>query len=551
MEEDIKGKFVTRAESNGIKYKLYVPENVSEDTPVFVYAYGSGDPNMEKCVAELGSDSIVIGTIINYGPNFGNTTMRIVNEVKQEFGVTSTVVSPSCFSLGGPVGFQVTAENIRQNPDCEPQTVFLADAYGTYFYNPKLHLNDTETMDLFRENNTIFFAFDHEQKKTNVNTLYAEAGLNVVMIKCVGQGHGEINSSIFSNGLYNYRVEEKLPKDGYIYSIYNKETGLWEEVPYENVSTLSDVYELFGIEYNGLIEHKYTLQEIANLEDLEVKSSDDALATLLNGIRGAIRNSNIVNKGYAAGGCASTTLMPSQVSAVVSRFYEATVTSLSKLVNETDQFAKIGESIEEMNFNLERDASDLNAIDITVATYGSDYYKSDDTEDTTIIPSNDNTEDTYVNLNNDTTAYIDDNTSNSNDFSTSENIPTDCDFSTKGEDFVKEENSIYEFIPYEEVLSNENRVVFESNQGYKAILHIENDSIVGIEYYYDLNSTEGITLDSINELYKDNEYLDRIIQEDNYVKVIFDAEMYQDYNLNEVKNLYINDEKYMYVGENE
>ena len=38
MEEDIKGKFVIRTKGKGIKYKLYVPDNVNEDTPVFVYA---------------------------------------------------------------------------------------------------------------------------------------------------------------------------------------------------------------------------------------------------------------------------------------------------------------------------------------------------------------------------------------------------------------------------------------------------------------------------------------------------------------------------------
>ena len=146
MEEDIKGKFVIRTKGKGIKYKLYVPDNVNEDTPVFVYAYGSGDPNMEKCIAEHGSDSIVIGTIIDYKADIGKLTMDIVNEVKDEYGVSSTIVSPSGFSLGGPVGLKVAAENIRRNPDCEPQTVFFVDGYGTYFYNPKLHLNDTDTM---------------------------------------------------------------------------------------------------------------------------------------------------------------------------------------------------------------------------------------------------------------------------------------------------------------------------------------------------------------------------------------------------------------------
>ena len=56
MEEDIRGQFVIRDKGNGIKYKMYVPENVNADTPVFTYALGSGDPGIEKCVLEQGSD---------------------------------------------------------------------------------------------------------------------------------------------------------------------------------------------------------------------------------------------------------------------------------------------------------------------------------------------------------------------------------------------------------------------------------------------------------------------------------------------------------------
>lgn len=550
MEEDIKGKVVTRFEDHGIKYKLYVPENVNADTPIFVYAYGSGDPNMEKCISEHGSDSIVIGTMISYSSDVGKVTMDIVNDVKQEFGVTSTVVSPSGFSLGGPVGLKIAAENIRQNPDCEPQTVFLIDGYGTYFYNPKLHLDDTDTMNLFKENNTVFFAFDHPLKKTTVNTLYAEAGLNFITVKCIGQGHVEINSTFFSNGLYDYRVDGKLPKDGYVYSIYNKETKTWEEIPYEKVETLSDIYALFGID--GTIEHKYTIQEMANLEDLEVRSSDSALATLLNGIRGAIRSSNIVSKGYASGGCSSTTLMPSQVPAVVSRYYEATVNSLSKLVNETEQFAKIGESIKEMDFNLEREARELDAIDITVATYG-----SDSTEEDVIINNPSDDSNTYIEegIGNSTISTPSDDDTLVIDGSISsipsEDTLTNDDSGIKNDVGINDNDSLYDFIPYEEVISNDSRIVFRSDEGYKVILHIENDSIIGIEHYYDLNNNDNITLDSIKDLYKDNKYLNEIIHEDNYVKVIFDVDMYKNSNLNDIKSMYVSDKKYTYVGESE
>ena len=125
MEEKIKGKFITVTKENGIKYKVYVPENVTADTPIVTYAYGTGDPGIEKCILENGSDSVFIMTIVDWKADLGTITMNIVNEVKQEYGITSTTVTPSGFSLGGFAGYNTAAEYIRQNPDCEPQTVFL------------------------------------------------------------------------------------------------------------------------------------------------------------------------------------------------------------------------------------------------------------------------------------------------------------------------------------------------------------------------------------------------------------------------------------------
>ena len=58
----------------------------------------------------------------------------------------------------------------------------------------------------------------------------------------------------------------------------------------------------------------------------------------------AKKSSKNVSSGYTDSGCSSTTMMPSQIGAVVSRFIQSTTSCLSKIVNETAQFAAIGES---------------------------------------------------------------------------------------------------------------------------------------------------------------------------------------------------------------
>ena len=593
MEEDVKGQFVIRDKGNGIKYKLYVPENVNADTPIFIYAYGSGDPNMEKCISEQGSDCIVIGTIIDYKRDIGNITMDIVNEVKQEYGVTSTVVSPSGFSLGGPVGLEIAAENIRQNPDCEPQTVFLIDGYGTFFYNPQLHLNDTDKINLFKENETIFFAFDHPDKKTNVNTLYAEAGLNLIMVKCIGQGHGEINSTFFSNGLYNYRADEKLPQDGYIYSIYNVETGEWEEIPYEKIATLADIYSLFGI--NSTTEYKYTLQEMANLEDLAVTSDSGVLEASLNKIRGVIRSTNIVSSGYTDSGCSSTTMMPSQIGAVVSRFIQSTTSCLSKIVNETAQFAAIGESIEDMNFNLERAAMEIDDIDLVRAVYGSmpsvteEDVKQEYMEVTdSTIPTNEIIEEkeqpvsTDSTVNNVETNYdvtvkdtVDEktdvvtkpdivvpsysnstsggNSGNSNNSGSSNkptinpgsmsagpliggsSVPSNNTIDTNGSKDIVEE--MKKFVSYDELLSDDNKLVYECGDGCKLVIYKDGDKVVGVEYFFDLKKSN-TTLEQLKTRFENVEHFQEIINENNNAKVFLDVKIFEEKSLEDNKKMF-------------
>jgi arsenate reductase-like glutaredoxin family protein len=596
MDDYVKGDYKLIYKDKGIKYKLYVPENVNADTPVFIYAYGAGDPNIEKCIAEQGSNAIIIGTCIDFNADIGPMTMDIVNEVKQKYGVTSTNVSTSSFSLGGSVIYEIAAENIKQNPDCDPQTVFLIDAYGTYFYNPKLHLEDTETMNLFKENNTIFFAFDLAEKTTNVNTMYAEAGLNLITVKCIGQGHGEINTSVFANGIYDYRTNEKLPKDGYIYSIYNKEAGQWEEIPYEKVATLQDIYSLFGIETDETIEYKYTLQEMANLEDLAVTSDSGVLEASLNKIRGVIRSTNIVSSGYTDSGCSSTTMMPSQIGAVVSRFIQSTTSCLSKIVNETAQFAAIGESIEDMNFNLERAAMEIDDIDLVRAVYGSmssvteedvkqEYMEATDST----IPTNEIVEEkeqpvsTDSTVNNVETNYdviekdtvsdekTDDvtkpdivvpsynnstsggNSGNSNNSGSSNkpainpgsisagaliggsSVPSNNTIDTSGSKDIKEE--MKKFISYDELLSDDNKLVYECGDGCKLVIYKDGDKVVGVEYFFDLKKSNA-TLEQLKTRFENVEHFQEIINENNNAKVFLDVKVFDDKSLEDIKKMF-------------
>ena len=530
MEEKIKGKFITVTKENGIKYKVYVPENVTADTPIVTYAYGTGDPGIEKCILENGSDSVFIMTIVDWKADLGTITMNIVNEVKQEYGITSTTVTPSGFSLGGFAGYNTAAENIRQNPDCEPQTVFLIDTYGTIFYNPSLYLNDTDTINLFKENQTIFFALDHTQKTTDINTLYAEAGLNIIQVKCIGQGHGDINASFFNEGMYDYMAGHVLPKDGYIYSVYNKETGKWEEIPYEKVSNKDELYSYFNIDtFASNMNRLYTLP------DITIKSSNKILETYLNAIRRELRNTSFLTSNFNEASFDSTTKVPTSIPNMITEYFKMTSSLLNSIANKTTSIAKIAGEIDLLDKNMANRLDNINSGDILyqISQPVSRSLPSEEIiveEEKIVIPLQVKDESTKQKTENTTEAKVEQNIENQKPSNNNQNKIT-----TKDKNIIKED-----FPKYEELYSTNDKIVYNYNDEYKVIIHHEDGKITGVEHYYDYKTTEDATI-AVEQLkleYKDNENFDQIVQKGQYVKVLFKEDMYKNMTLDKVKENY-------------
>ena len=530
MEEKIKGKFITVTKENGIKYKVYVPENVTADTPIVTYAYGTGDPGIEKCILENGSDSVFIMTIVDWKADLGTITMNIVNEVKQEYGITSTTVTPSGFSLGGFAGYNTAAENIRQNPDCEPQTVFLIDTYGTIFYNPSLYLNDTDTINLFKENQTIFFALDHTQKTTDINTLYAEAGLNIIQVKCIGQGHGDINASFFNEGMYDYMAGHVLPKDGYIYSIYNKETGKWEEIPYEKVSNKDELYSYFNIDtFASNMNRLYTLP------DITIKSSNKVLETYLNAIRRELRNTSFLTANFNEASFDSTTKVPTSIPNMITEYFKMTSSLLNSIANKTTSIAKIAGEIDLLDKNMANKLDNINSGDVLyqISQPVSRSHPSEEIiveEEKIVIPLQVKDESTKQKTENSTEAKVEQNIENQKPSNNNQNKIT-----TKDKNIIKED-----FPKYQELYSTDDKIVYNYNDEYKVIIHHEDGKVTGVEHYYDYKTTEDATI-AVEQLkleYKDNENFDQIVQKGQYVKVLFKEDMYKNITLDKVKENY-------------
>lgn len=342
-----------------VSYSIYVPANVSADTPIFTYTYGSGRTDdwwsryhsagnygIYDALIANGSDSIVIMPTMDWGADWGKNTMEIINSVRAEYGITNLNVSGSGFSKGGFGGFDIVAENIRQNPDLDPQVVFFVDDYSSTYYMARNKLGNGKA-ELFAENNTVFFAYDPYWKGTDKYQAYIDAGINVIRVEPANYDHVQINANFFKNGIYDYMAGEQLPADGYVYKVYNKNTGSWEEIEYSQIATVDKLYDFYGID-----NLQTKINTILGLASYDIKSDNEVVAEYLNKILSCIKSSNFLTASLDSFAGSSDTNVPSQVPYCVRKHFISVAKMFTKLTSLMDTVASIDPSYQETDQNL-------------------------------------------------------------------------------------------------------------------------------------------------------------------------------------------------------
>ncbi len=593
---------------NGRDIEAYIPSNVSSDTKIILYEHGDGglwsDWNTFKPYFENGQcQSIVIRA-----DRFESTKLAL--QVAEEYGINSDNIIPVGYSGGGVETCYTTAALAEQSQTGHNLAILLEGSC------PSSYLASLGHVDTYKNNDTVFLYFESKSgyQQTQHARSMAKMGVNVLVIKDNGSaGHGAINDSLFTAGLDEFIIGNGgLLPDRYEIGYYDHSTGEWVPVDSSTITNINDIYNLFGVEIGQTAEFiNYTLEDLSKLGDLELKSSMKDLEGYLNGIRGAIRSTSITTANIASG-FSSTTMMPSQVPAVVNQYIASTTSFLSKLANETSQFALIGESIKSMDFNLERVAKELNDIKIVQAVYGEPTgtdipedagiteasEEVTTTEQGTVVEKNLNqeqlgSEEVTGNVNtsggstggyssggssyqsNNSGYNVDTSTSNTPSTSTDSNVTevtepsetvdssgvtyvedtsvsleppqsTEVVESTEGVEStepttsVNVEDELSRFDKYEDVLSNDNKLVIESDDGYKIVVHKDGDSITAIEHYYDFE-TEGNASNNmmfIKLQYGDKSYFQEVIQQGQYVKVIMKPEVYGTSSFEDISKIY-------------
>lgn len=544
-------------------YCFFVPEEVDDSTPAFIYYPGSGGSGndaaaIRSLIQEKGPNQIIIIADTAY-ENTGTASTRysnLINNIAADNNATITNVSTMGFSAGGPATYAQLVYNVKNNPEGGPYNAVFCDVVN---FN-----TNAEDLELIKQNEgTIMFL---EPKGTSITAArnMANSGVDVVLAWTSGShaGHVPLNKEALQNGLIDYvsGVSTELANaDIYTFVTYNSETGQWDEITLEE---LAAKYE--GVLFNSGDPYKY-YEKLSTIEPLE--SSNSFLGDKINGLRSAIRNTNFLN---STSGIYfdSTTNIPNVEDDIVQNFFTSTSMLLNLLEKDTEKIIEIGNSIEDMNAQLEVQANELNdGVETSTTTQNTnDVYNNTNnntTVTTPVVNTNTNTNTSNNSSNNNSNSSVStpvvNKPSNSQTVvdSTSaavatlvtsisktvldleETIEDKFDTEIKYDDKTTIDKELIEkFLKYDELYSDDNMIVYDGEDGkYKVVIHHEDGVIKGLEYYYDLGDKNTAT-SAMKLMKEDFDDLESIIQDGQYVKLTFKDDVYKDISLDEFKQVY-------------
>lgn len=599
----------------GDSVMIYYPENITEDTQITTYYPGGGFTTdwysqrngrrvagIQDYLIANGSDQIVVmpDSVQSVGRR-EYIGVKMTEYLTNEYNLNNTSSSWAGFSYGATPTLSAATTYMDLNPDCDPQIVVEIDGYNSYKERPGYVASGIA--DSFKNTDSILISIDPSGKAaSNYLDYYAKEGINVVKAVTVksdgllevnygdgieiqknGDNHLRIRQNYFNDGFFEFNGNSSttLPSEGYEYYVWDSSTEDWVQIDVSQIDTYEKMVNYFG----GEVSLTSNTSNLLQLADLVLKSDDKVLESYLNGIRAVIRGTGLVSGG-SAGGFSSTTKMPSAVPGVVSKYCSSVVSSLTKLAKETEQFARIGESIEEMNSNLENEAlaiddsavgeeelleddfsisindeiSGVTAGTTAIVTGGisSAILAIDDEEDE---EQNNFDDDIYIDDENEmiveeekTNSYTTKGNTSSNSYSgtssssgssssSSSYSSSSSNSSTNTTDIVTKvepADALDDFYKYDQVVSSDNRFVFEHVDGYKLVIHNNGNVINGVEHYYDFGTSDNAVnmLSNIKPMYQGNQYFQGIIQDGQYVKVIFNNNVYNGFSLDTVERLY-------------
>ena len=294
---------------------------------------------------------------------------------------------------------------------------------------------------------------------------------------------------------------------------------------------------------NEVLEYSRTnlYSSLANLNEGNVVCNDTEIKEKLKAIRSSIKKSQFLSNTFNFTSD-STTDIPSKEAGEIKKITDEIANVYQKLVHDTDEIAfmtwmyeiedeEFAKYAQELNNSIDDAKRAINNSRGSDSYYGGpggygggpagSYTPTPSTNEENKDDEDDNLDDDNKNDENNTDENnTDDNTEDLSDITT-----------TEFDDYWPD---------YDALASDDDKLVYNCDDEFKLIVHTNGDEVTGLEHMFKFASDDEALdgLEKIKQDYKDVDNVDKIILNDNLIKVLFNKLAFKDLTKEDAKTMY-------------
>ena len=283
--------------------------------------------------------------------------------------------------------------------------------------------------------------------------------------------------------------------------------------------------------------------------DGKVVCNDEQIREALNKIRNSMSKSNFVSNEFTASLNGSTTDIPSKEASEIKKITDALTSIYQKIAHDTEEIAFMTWMYNVEDTAFEKYANEINdalkaAQEAARNSSGSSGYSTGGGYiggigggyaggygggygggGTTTAPSTDDEDN-----NKDDENKGDENKDNENKDNENNEDLNDLE-TTEFDDYWPD---------YDTLVSDEDKLVYNCDDEFKLIVHTDGDEVTGLEHMFKFASEDEALggLEKIKQDYKDVDNVDKIILNDNLIKVLFNKLAFKDLTREDAKTMY-------------
>lgn len=535
-------KIVTYKLNDNVYYDVILPSVVNSDTPVLVYAC-TIDALYDKLANSIANSGINAVVVIpkpkywvpydEYSKNFAS----MVDNVKSMYSIKNSGYISNGFSQQAYTAIKTKVNYLQSNPTAERQLILLNDGVPLSSKDGNIsELLSDDDIKVLEQNRSFIVDYCQMDKWQNVGNKILNSNLDILFIsdeKLPGNdfwsNHSYVYYNSYESGLYTKVLDfvygnGDLPASGFVYRLYNHETGRLEEYTASELKsklnlTLEDFKKLHGDYVVSYSNSKLDYIKNSSISDL-FNGKEDIISSDLEHIKNLVLNieksikkyGNDLSSELSFKGLESTTKIPSSIPSLIEQYAVYNTNAIYKLNNLLENIVKIA--------LMYKDTDDSFNEDVEDTQYNSQL----------VNPVDNNTD----------IENIEYNSQSAN--STNNNTNVDINYNTIVNSGIVSGATIISNIDteYNSLISNANRIVLKASDVCKIVLNKDEKNVTSIEYCYKYNSNDiaKSVYDELLKKYDNNENIDKIIIKNNLVKIIYNMNMFPDKSIESMKEYY-------------